>query len=241
MARTAAAVLALGLVAASPVASWASGVELHFGAFFPNADSDLFFDDTTLYTRAPTEAGPPLLKRNDWDGFSWGGEFSFSVDKHVELGLSVDGYTKELDTAYRDFTRPDGSDIRQTLRLEYIPLGLSVRFLPLNRFAPVQPYLTVGGDVIFYQYEEFGDFIDFFDPDLAIHSDHFFDDGTAFGAHALGGFRYYFNRDFAFTAEAKYMWSGHDMHGDFSPNGPGLVNRIDLGGWTFTGGVHIRF
>ena len=40
-----------------------------------------------------------------------------------------------------------------------MPLGLSLRVLPLDRFAPVQPYLTIGGDVLFYKYEEFGDFI----------------------------------------------------------------------------------
>ena len=32
-----------------------------------------------------------------------------------------------------------------------------------------------------------------------------------------------------------------DMDDDFSPNGAGLVNRIDLSGWIFTGGVHLRF
>jgi hypothetical protein len=236
MARTAAAVFALGLVAASPAASWASGVELHFGAFFPHADSDLFFDDTALYTRAPTEPGPPFLRRNDWDGFSWGGEFSFSAGRHVEVGIGVDGYTRELDTAYRDFTRPDGSDIHQTLRLEYVPVGLSLRFLPLNRFAPVQPYLTVGGDAIFYQYEEFGDFIDFFSPNLDISSDHFKSDGTAWGGHVAAGIRVPVGHDFAFTAEGKYLFANKPrMEEDFRNN------HIDVSGWSVTGGIRLRF
>ena len=31
------------------------------------------------------------------------------------------------------------------------------------------------------------------------------------------------------------------MGDDFAPNSSGLVNTIDLGGWTFTAGLHVRF
>src|SRR5712691_11655941 len=51
MARATAAVLALGLVAASPAASWASGLEARIGGFFPRAQSDLFSDDAELYLK----------------------------------------------------------------------------------------------------------------------------------------------------------------------------------------------
>ena len=37
------------------------------------------------------------------------------------------------------------------------------------------------------------------------------------------------------------MWAATDMGDDFSPNEPGFVNRIDLNGWTWTVGVHVRF
>ena len=49
------------------------------------------------------------------------------------------------------------------------------------------------------------------------------------------------NRDIAIVGEAKYLWAHDDMGDDFLPNAPGLVNRIDLSGWIFTGGVHLRF
>ena len=59
--------------------------------------------------------------------------------------------------------------------------------------------------------------------------------------HAFGGVRLYVNRDFAIVGEARYLWAAKDMGGDFTPNEPGLVNRIDLSGWTWTVGVHVRF
>ena len=71
--------------------------------------------------------------------------------------------------------------------------------------------------------------------------DAFVADGTAFGFHVLGGFRYYLNRDFAIVAEGRYQWATDEMGDDFSPNAAGLVNTIDLSGATATLGVHIRF
>jgi hypothetical protein len=153
---TAAVLLALGLVALSPAAGWASGLELRIGGFFPRGESDLFFDDNELYSRAGELAG---VTPNHFDGLYGGVEYSFNVAKKLEMGISIDGYGKTIPTVYRDFTRPDGSEIEQNLRLFTITPGLSLRFLPRDRFATIQPYVTIGADVIFYQYEEFGDFI----------------------------------------------------------------------------------
>lgn len=231
MARRAMAVLTLGLLAALPASAGASSLELRIGGFIPRADSNLFDDDSSLYT----------VNKEDWRGVTGGAEFSFTPADHVELGLHLDGYGRRVDTTYRDYTRPSGAEIEQSLRLTLIPLGATLRFLPADRHATVSPYVGVGPDVVFYKYEEFGDFIDFFDPDLAITPDHFISESTAFGAHALGGIRFYVNRDIAIVGEAKYLWAHDDMGDDFLPNSPGLVNRIDLSGWIFTGGVHLRF
>jgi outer membrane protein W len=231
MARRAMAVLTLGLLAALPASAGASSLELRIGGFIPRADSNLFDDDSSLYT----------VNKEDWRGVTGGAEFSFTPADHVELGLHLDGYGRRVDTTYRDYTRPSGAEIEQSLRLTLIPLGATLRFLPADRHATVSPYVGVGPDVVFYKYEEFGDFIDFFDPDLPITPDHFISESTAFGAHALGGIRFYVNRDIAIVGEAKYLWAHDDMGDDFLPNAPGLVNRIDLSGWIFTGGVHLRF
>jgi opacity protein-like surface antigen len=230
---TAAVLLALGLVALSPAAGWASGLELRIGAFFPRGESDLFVDDNELYSRAGELAG---VTPNHFDGLYGGVEYSFNVAKKLEMGISIDGYGKTIPTVYRDFTRPDGSEIEQNLRLFTIPLGLSLRFLPRDRFATVQPYVTIGADVIFYQYEEFGDFIDFFSDNLDIRTDSFESDGAAFGGHAAVGLRIPIGHDFAITAEGRYQFAQRKrMEEDFDQN------IIDVNGASATIGIRLRF
>ena len=136
-----------------------------------------------------------------------------------------------LRDAHRD--RPVAD--RPVKRLEVVPHDLVQR----RRLRPTAP--GGGVDAVFYEYEEFGDFIDFFDPELPIYADAFVDDGVAFGLHALGGIRFYINRDFAIVGEGRYQWAGADMDEDFAPQEPGFRNRIDLSGWTWTVGLHVRF
>ena len=83
-----------------------------------------------------------------------------------------------------------------------------MRFLPTNKHARIVPYVGGGVDAVFYKYEEFGDFIDFYDARRnPIIPDHFHDSGTAFGFHAVGGLRVYLNRDFAIVGEGRYQWA----------------------------------
>jgi opacity protein-like surface antigen len=236
MSRATAAVLALGLVAASPAAGWTSGLELRVGAFFPRAqsarcpagstDCSIFADNSELFT----------VGKSDWVGWYGGAEYSFNVADHVEMGLSIDGYGKTVPTNYRDFTRPNGDEIFQDLKLTIVPVGVSLRVLPLDRFAPIQPYVTIGGDVVFYQYEEFGDFIDFGTPNNDIFSDSFKSDGAAIGGHAAAGLRIPLGHDFAITAEGRYQFAQKKHMGrDFDQN------NIDLNGASATIGVRLRF
>ena len=233
MSRATAAVLALGLVAASPAAGWASGLELRIGGFFPHGESDLFADVNELYSPVGELRG---VKPNDFDGVYGGAEYSFNVAEHVEMGFSLDGYSNSNSTVYKEFTRPNGDEIHQELKLSLIPVGVSLRFLPLDRFATVQPYVTVGADAIFYQYEEFGDFIDFFSDNLDIRADSFESDGIAFGGHAAAGVRIPLGHDFAITAEGRYQFAQKKhMDDDFN------LNHLDLNGASATIGIRLRF
>jgi opacity protein-like surface antigen len=95
--------------------------------------------------------------------------------------------------------------------------------------------VVVGIDAMLYRYEEYGDFVDFFDPANPIIPDSFIDEDVAFGWHAGGGLRVAVGDDFAIVGEARYYWSKKDMDQDFTGS------RIDLGGLAVTAGFHIRF
>lgn len=225
MSRVMAGVLVVGLLAVAPERALASGLELRLGGFAPSADSNLFDDDEELYGTTD----------NDWRGFAGGAEFAFDLGPNIELGLHVDGYSRELATSYVDFVRGNDSEVRQSLKLSVVPVGATVRLLPAGRRATVSPYIGAGIDLVGYKYEEFGEFIDFFDPRQTIYDDAFVDEGTAFGFHVVAGLRVPVNHDVAITGEVRYLRAKADMGDDFGGN------RIDLGGVGATLGVHIRF
>ncbi len=226
-----------GLMAAAGSAS-AGGLDVRIGGFFPRGHESLFADLNSLYT--PNEDPAQGVRARDFRGVFGGVEYSAAILPNLELGVHLDGFGRTLETSYRDYDE-NGSPIRQTLRLRIVPLGATLRLIPTSKQARVAPYLGVGVDAVFYSYEEYGDFVDFFDATLPIYGDDFKATGAALGVHAVAGLRVYLNRDFAVVGEGRYQWAERDMGGDFAPNEPGLVNRIDLSGVSFTVGAHVRF
>jgi opacity protein-like surface antigen len=223
--RRAAAVLALGVIVALPAAANAGGLDLRIGGFEPHANSNLFDDDAELYT----------VRKRDWRGLTGGAEFSSRIADNLEIGFHIDGYGKEHDTHYRDFVREDGSEIRQTLKLTIVPVGVTVRLVPTSRHTKIAPFIGAGVDAFFWKYEEFGDFVDFFDPALPVIADSFRSDGVATGFHVAGGLRLFVSNDVGLTGEVRYTVAKGNMGDDFRDN------RIDVGGFGVTVGMHIRF
>jgi hypothetical protein len=205
------------------------------GAFLPRADTgaqnDLFRDVADLYT---LDASLDGVSKSDWVGVAGGVEYSFRLsDAPVELGFHVDGYGRTLETSYREFQDEFGREIFQTLKLSTVPTGVTLRLVPGWR-GSFQPYVGGGVDAIWYRYEEFGEFIEFFDPDFPIEFESFLSEGWAFGAHVVAGVRIPINYDFAITAEGRYLWAEKEMGGDFRQS------RLDLTGATVTLGFMIR-
>ena len=224
--RRALAGMTLVVLCVLPASVSAGALTVRLGALFPREESNLFLDDRVLYT----------VDKGDWVGFTGGVEYSARVARYLELGVHVDGYGRTLDTIYRDFTDQDGRGIPQRLKLQIAPVGLSLRLVPGGRHATFVPYLAVGGDVYFWEYEEFGDFIDFEDPDLPIISDAFISDGVTVGGHVAGGVRLRLNHDISIVGEGRYYMAPKvDMEEDFRGT------TIDLNGWSATLGVHIQF
>jgi hypothetical protein len=221
--------MSLLVVGAFPLASEASSLDVRLGAFFPRAESNLFRDDAELYLHHGQ-----LITKGDWTGFAGGAQFNFEVAPYAELGFSIDGYSRTLDTSYRDFVSESDREIYQTLHLATVPVAVQLRLGPTQR-GRISPYVAIGGDMIFYQYEEYGDFIDFDVPSQPIIPDSFISEGVGWGFHAAAGLRMPLSHDFSLNGEFKYTWAKDDMPDDFQGN------EIDLGGITATLGVNVRF
>jgi opacity protein-like surface antigen len=226
------AVLALAALALVPLPADASELDLRIGAFFPRAESSLFDDNRELYGFGEDDP----IGKSDWIGAYGGAEWRFRVAPTLWVGLHLDGYGRTVDTEYLNYERPSGRPIEQSLKLSIVPLGASLRWVPRDGRRDVSPYLGAGIDAVFYKYEEFGDFIDFFDDGLPVVEDHFVDDGAALGFHALAGLRIPLSDDISVVTEARYLWARTDMGDDFGPD-----LEIDLSGVSATIGVSIRF
>lgn len=219
----------------------AGGFDVRVGGFFPRGDlnTSLFSDLNDLYT--PNASESRGVKGSDFNAVFGGVEYNTPLAQYLEVGFSIDGLSRKLDTSYRHYERPGGGEVRQTLKLEMMPIGATIRLIPTSKRTRIAPYLGGGIDAVYYKYEEYGDFIDFGDPTYPIQSDAFRSEGVAFGVHAVAGVRVYLNRDIAIVGEGRYQWAQKDMADDFAPNASGLVNRIDLTGPSVTIGVHVRF
>jgi outer membrane protein W len=224
--KTGFAVATVLMVLGSASAASAGSLEVRMGGFMPRAESNLFDDDADLYG----------TEKSDFGGLTGGIEFRGRVSENFEAGIHLDGYGKSVHTSYREFERESGREITQTLKFQVVPLGVSLKWLPADRDATIQPYVGGGVDVVFWQYEEFGDFIDFDDADLPIIEDAFISDGATVGAHLVGGLRFRINHDFGLSAEAKFLGAGTpEMNKDF------IGNKVDVSGASFTIGGYINF
>lgn len=225
MTRARAFILGASVLLLAPAGTSASGLDVRLGGFEPRGSSNLFTDADELFGVQP----------RDFRGFTGGAEWSIGTGDHIELGFHLDGYGRRLDTSYVDYQFDDGSPIVQDLALTVVPLGATLRFLPLGRRARISPYVAAGGDVFFYKYEARGEFIDFFDDDLPVSLDAFVSEGAAPGFHVAGGLRVRVSRDLAVTSEVRYQQARTRMDDDF------FENDIDLSGTSVTVGLHLRF
>lgn len=204
----------------------ASGLELRLGGYIPRADSILFRDSEELYG----------VQKSDFQSFAGGVEYSKTLGPMLEIGFSLDGSGRDVPSSYRDYTRPSGREIQQTLRLVTAPLSATLRLVPQGRSRVVAPYVGVGFSLINWQYEEWGDFIDFDDRGLPVVADSFKSTGTAPGLLLNAGVRVRINDDLSAVADfRRFQGREERMSGDFAPN------ELDLTGNMFTVGVRVRF
>lgn len=217
--------LGLALLGFTAPNAAADGLEVRIGGMIPRADSVLFDDSFTLYQ----------VEKKDFNGVFGGVEFTKSLTSNVELGLSLDGYGREIPSVYREYTRPSGREIEQTLRLVIVPASVIIRVHPGGRYRTLTPYAGVGVAAMFWQYEEFGDFIDFGQRDLPVVFDSFKSNGVTTGLVLNAGLRYRINEDFQITGDFRNFTGKQKMSGDFAPN------EIDVSGSAVTLGFRLRF
>ena len=164
---------------ASPALAQDQGFTISLGYFGPTGadgrvNGDVLNADRCIDVTFACE--PLLFSVGDFGGFIINGEYVFGLGKFFEASGGVGFYQRTVPSVYANLTYPDGSEIRQDLKLRTVPITGIVRFVPTGRHAPIQPYLGIGIAAINWHYSETGDFVD--PSDNTIFSARYVDSGT---------------------------------------------------------------
>jgi opacity protein-like surface antigen len=170
---------------------------------------------------------------DDFNSFTFGGEWLFGLTEFIEGGIGAGFYQSGVPSVYRRLTHADGGEIEQELKLRIVPLTATVRFLPLGR-GSIQPYVGGGIGLFNWRYSETGEFVD---VDDLIFRNSYIAKGNSVGPVILGGIRAPVADVWMVGGEIRYQHA----EGDIDPEIGMLSDRIDLGGWTTSFTVHLRF
>jgi hypothetical protein len=201
---------------------------------FARAGSDLFDFVQQHLTVEKKDFNAPVL------GF----DFGIEVSPRVSIGAGVDISRARTQSEYRAYTDNFQLPINQETSLKERNLFGSVRFnlaprgQSVSRYAWVPrtfaPYVGAGAGLLWYQFEQNGDFVDF--VDLSVFPDYFESSGFAPSFHVFGGTDVKLYRALFLTLEGKYVWANAELGSDFIDFDP-----IDLAGFKLSTGISLLF
>jgi opacity protein-like surface antigen len=205
------------------------------GGFFPYPFDSRPREDVLVQDLSSADFPHYLFEIDDFNHFTFGGEYLFAITDYLEAGASVGFYSKEVDSIYADVVRPDQTEIEQRLKLRIIPITATFRFLPLPRGSAVEPYVGAGVGIFPWKYSEVGDFVE---SNFDILSGDFRSSGTSVGPVIVFGARFPVGDALAVGAEGRWQHATGDTGGIEKGF---LGEKIDLSGWTASATIHFRF
>ncbi len=213
-----------------------ASIAIRGGWQFARAGSDLYqFVEREL-----------TIDEGDFNSAIFATDVGISLSSRADVVAGLDYSQASVASEYRDFVDNNRLPITQTTSLKSLNLTGSIRFAlaPRGReisqlaWVPstVVPYVGAGGGMLWYRFQQAGDFIDALDPDLAVFSDIFTADGWTPSAHVLGGVDVKVYRRVYLTLDGRYMWASGELGDDFENFDP-----IDLAGFRFGAGINVIF
>lgn len=201
---------------------------------FASAGSDLFDFVTDQLT----------IDRDAFNRPGFGVNMSINVAPRLDVTMGFEGSRMEQRSEYRDFVDNKLLPIEQTTSLKEQVFSAGVKFalLPagqrVSRFAWIPskftPYVGAGGGLLRYDFEQFGDFVDF--ADSHVFNSTFRSAGWTPSVFASGGTDVHLFKRVFMSLEGRYTWSSSTLDTDFVDFDP-----IDLKGFRFGAGFHYAF
>ncbi|MGE3275178.1 MAG: hypothetical protein AB7O67_08695 [Vicinamibacterales bacterium] len=211
-----------------------AAISLRGGWLFAGAGSDLFDFVTEQLT----------IDKGDFNAPAFDADLAFPLSNHLEAVVGFNISKVSHLSEYRDFVDNQLLPIEQTTTLTTRAVQGGVRYTlaprgrNVSRFAwvpsRVVPYLGAGGGVVWYDFVQGGDFVDF--VDLSIFSSRFRSTGWTPSVHAIAGADIQLYRRLYLSMQGQYQWAAADLGEDFVDFEP-----IDLSGFRVSTGVTLVF
>lgn len=199
---------------------------IQIGEFQPDGDSSYW--DSSAFDFDRTES--------DFEDTSFAVSYLRPLGPRLSLQISAFGYEGAEDLAYLRFEDQFGADILHTTELDLTAVTVGFLFNLAGPNAAVIPYIGGGGGIYAWRLNEFGDFIDFTDPNLEIFNALFEDEDEELGLYFTAGLDVPLADTWSLFAEARWDNAEAELSGDFRDLGD-----LDLSGRSYSAGLSFRF
>lgn len=238
--------LALAACLAAPSSALAQGgpgflfvnprvtIGLRAGYAVPRVSSDIF--DFTLDSLT--------VDRSDFNTFHLGGEVALRVADRWDVALSAGWAGSENRSEYRNWVDNNNLPIEQETTFHTVAVSLGAKYFltdrgrSIGRFAWVParltPYVGAGAGVVYYEFEQVGDWVDFQTLDVVF--DELRTEGTGPAAYLAAGANLSLGTHVLLTGEARYTLANGPVEGSYAG-----FDRIDLAGLQLAAGLGFRF
>ena len=205
------------------------------GYSMPRAGSELFD-----FTREQL-----TVETSDFYSEYVGGELAIRVTDRIDLTFGAGHAASSTPSEFRDWVDTDDQPIEQTTRLSITPATVGMKYYlqdrgrSVGRFAwipnRVSPYVGGGLGVVWYTFQQRGDFVDF--QTLDIFRSTITSDGIGTQVHGLAGVDVSLNTVLYLTGEARYDVGSAELNSGFFED----FDDMDLAGLRFVVGISARF
>jgi hypothetical protein len=184
------------------------------------------------------------IDKGDFNGPAVATDVSFALTRQVEIVGGFQFNRVSISSEYRDLIDNNGQAITQQTGLKELDLSASVKWALKPRGREVSrlvwvprtltPYVGAGGGMLWYEFEQYGDFVDFVDS--SVFTDFFRSSGWTPSVHAFGGVDIHVYKRLLVTMEGRYLWASKTLGRDFIDFDP-----IDLSGFRMSAGVSVLY
>jgi len=198
---------------------------IKIGLFHPSQDSDLWAQnrDELIFNKA------------DMLNIQIALEYEKFINKLISIAIEGGYYDKEYYTQFQDWEFTDGSPILHNIGLEIAYLEVDLKFYILGHKDVFNPYIGGGVGVYYWNYIQWGDFIDEIEGTVLEDQNAQTSTYTP-GANLKGGFVLKVNRRIGLSFEAKYQY----LKGELSSFFEGF-DKFDLSGLNYRVGLSFMF